>query len=443
MTATATASAPAPAFAAATNQVHAGYAPGVAQNTSITPIYQSASYEFADFATAREIFALRKTGNLYSRTGNPTNAVLEQRVATLDGGVGALATASGQSAVAIALLALVRTGQHIVASNRLYGGTVDLLGDTFADFGISATFVDPKDAAAWQDATTPHTRAWFIESVDNPTGSIPDLRSLAVAAHDLDIPLVVDNTIATPVLLRPLELGADVVVYSATKFLGGHGAALGGIVVDGGSFDFDANPSRWPQFTSPSARFGGITFTRDLPAGTSPYLAYARAKFAHDLGPTLAAHSAFLLLQGIETLGLRIRRQTESSLAVATALARHAKVSRVHYAGLPGHPDYDIMLRELGAAASVFSFDLAADDDEVGPFIDRLKLFSLAANIGDARSLVIHPATTTHSRYTPAQLKSAGISWTTVRLSIGLEDPADLLADLDQALHSVPEGATK
>ena len=429
--------------ATATDQVHAGYSPGVAQNTTIPPIYQSASYQFDNFEAAREIFALRKTGNLYSRTGTPTNVVLEQRVSTLDGGVGALSTASGQSAVAVALLALVRTGQHIVASNRLYGGTVDLLGDTFADFGITTTFVDPRDVDAWRAATTPETRAWFVETVDNPTGSIPDLHSLSSAAHDLDVPFVVDNTVATPVLLRAKEFGADVIVYSATKFLGGHGAALGGIIVDAGTFDFEASPERWLHLTTPSARFGGITFTRDLPAGVSPYLAYAKAKLAHDLGPTLAAHSAFLLLQGIETLSLRVARQTETSLVIATALAANPKVARVHFAGLPTHPDYELMRSQLGAAPSVFSFDLAASDDEVGPFIDRLRLFSLAANIGDARSLVMHPATTTHSRYTPAQLETAGISWTTVRLSIGLEDPGDLLADLEQALSAVTEGESK
>lgn len=421
----------------ATHQVHAGYVPGTPQNSSVVPIYQTAAYEFADFASARDIFALRKTGNLYSRTGNPTNAVLEARVATLDGGVGALATASGQSAVAIALLALVRTGQHIVASERLYGGTVDLLGDTFADFGIATSFVSPDDVGAWRAATTAQTRAWFIESVDNPTGSVPDLRALADAAHELDIPLVVDNTVATPVLLRAADLGADIIVYSATKFLGGHGAALGGIIVDAGTFDFRARPERWTQFTTPSERFGGITFADDLSEGSSAYLGYAKAKLAHDLGPSLPAHSAFLLLQGIETLELRVVRQTETAATLAASLAAHPAVSAVHYAGLPTHPDFERARLQLRAPASVFSFDLAADESEVGPFIDRLALFSLAANIGDARSLVVHPATTTHSRFTPAQLSAAGISQTTIRLSIGLEDPGDLWADLDQSLQQV------
>ena len=425
-------------WATATRQVHAGFVPGVAQNTSVVPIYQTAAYEFDGYETARDIFALRKTGNLYSRTANPTNTVLEKRVAALDGGVAALAVASGQAATTVALLALARTGDHIVASNRLYGGTVDLLGDTFADFGITTTFVDPSDVSAWIAATTDRTRAWFVESVDNPTGRVPELRVLADAAHERDVPLVVDNTV-TPSLLRPFDFGADVVVYSATKFLGGHGSALAGIVVDGGTFDFTVRPERWPQFTTPSSRFGGITFATDLPAGSSPYITYARVKYTHDLGPALSAHSAFLILQGIETLDLRIGRQTASALAIATALDTSPQVSAVHYAGLSSHPDHDRATRQLKAASSVFSFDLAAGEQEVGAFIDRLRLFSLAANIGDARSLVIHPATTTHSRFTPQQLQDAGFSRSTIRLSIGLEDPDDLVADLEQALAAVKE----
>ena len=423
-------------WSSATRQVRAGFEPGQRENTVTVPIYQSAAYEFESFEAAREIFALRKTGNLYSRTGNPTNAVLEKRVAALDGGIGALATASGQSAVAIALLALVRTGQHVVASSKLYGGTVDLLDDTFADFGIGVTFADPGDIAAWQAATTPQTRAWFVESIGNPTASLPDLRALAAAAHDLGLPLVVDNTIATPALLRPISLGADIVVYSATKFLGGHGSSLGGVIVDAGRFDFGANPDRWAQFTTRSERFG-ITFLTDIADG-SPYLAYAKAKLAHDLGPALSPFNAFLLLQGVETLDLRIARHTRSALAVAEHLAGHPAVAAVHHAGLPTHPDYEIGRRDFpDGTGSVFSFDLAAGEEQVGPFIDRLKLFTLAANLGDVRSLVVHPATTTHSRFTAAQRAAAGISLSTIRLSVGLEDPADLITDLDSALAGV------
>ena len=425
------------AWATATRQVRAGYEAGVPQNTVTVPIYQSAAYEFENFQAASDIFALRRAGNLYSRTGNPTNTVLEKRVAALDGGVAALATASGQSAVAVALLALVRTGQHVVASSKLYGGTVDLIGDTFADFGISSTFADPGDIEAWRAATTEATRAWFVESIGNPTASLPDLRALAEAAHALGIPLVVDNTVATPALLRPIDFGADIVVYSATKFLGGHGSSLGGVIVDAGSFDFGRSPevaARWPQFTSFSERFG-LTFWTDI--AVSPYLAYAKAKLAHDLGPALSPFNSFLLLQGVETLDLRMRRHTESALAVARHLAGHPAISVVHHAGLPAHPDHGVGLRDFPrGTGSVFAFDLA-DELSVGPFIDSLRLFTLAANLGDARSLVVHPATTTHSRFTAAQREAAGITLATIRLSIGLEDPADLINDLDAALAIV------
>lgn len=417
----------------ATRQVRAGYETGVPQNTVTVPIYQSAAYEFEDFATARDIFALRRTGNLYSRTGTPTNSVLEKRVAALDGGIAALATASGQSAVAVALLALLRTGQHVVASSKLYGGTVDLLGDTFADFGISATFVDPGDPDAWRSATTDATRAWFVESIGNPTASLPDLRALADAAHALGVPFVVDNTVATPALLRPIELGADIVVYSATKFLGGHGSSLGGVIVDAGRFDFGGH--RWPQFSQRSDRFG-LTFWTDIEV--SPYLAYAKAKLAHDLGPALSPFNAFLLLQGVETLDLRMRRHTESALAVAEHLAGHPGVSVVHHAGLPTHPDHEIGRRDFpNGTGSVFAFDLAAGEGAVERFVDSLQLFTLAANLGDVRSLVVHPATTTHSRFTAAQREAAGITLATIRLSIGLEDPADLIDDLDGAFAAV------
>jgi O-acetylhomoserine (thiol)-lyase len=425
-------------WAPSTQQVHAGYVSGVPQNTAVVPIYQSTAYEFESFEAAADIFALRTPGNLYSRTGNPTNAALERRVATLDGGVAALATASGQSAVAIALLALVKTGQHIVASDQLYGGTVDLLDDTFRDFGIDVTFVDARDATAWSDAVRPETRAFFVESIGNPVALVPDLDGIAAVAQANDVPLIVDNTIATPYLLKPLDFGADIVVYSATKFLGGHGTSLAGVIVDGGSFDFGARPERWVQFTAPSERFGGVVFWREFGAAKSAYLAYAKAKLSHDLGPALSPFNAFQILQGIETLDIRVRKETDSALEVARYLAGHPGVSAVHHPGLDGHPDAARARRYLPrGVGSVFSFDLAADPAQVGAFIDSLRLFKLVANIGDVRSLVVHPATTTHSRFTPAQRDKAGISLTTIRLSIGLEDPADLTADLAQALSLV------
>jgi O-acetylhomoserine (thiol)-lyase len=439
-------------WAAATTQIHAGYSAGVAQNTAVVPIYQSTAYEFASFRDAVDIFALRKTGNLYSRTGNPTNAALEARIAALDGGVGALATGSGQSAVALALLALVRTGQHIVASSQLYGGSVDLLEDTFTDFGITVSFVDPRDPDAWAAAVTDTTRAFFVESIGNPVASVPDLSALAAVAHARDIPLVVDNTIATPYLLRPIDFGADIVVYSATKFLGGHGNSLAGVIVDGGSFDFGARPERWTQFTTASARFGGIVFWEHFGRDTSAYLAYTKAKLSHDLGPALSPFNAFLILQGVETLDIRLQKQTDSAFDLARRLSAHPAVAHVHHPSLPGHPDHDRAAHYLPrGAGSVFAFDLrvpggAGADDQgdvadttiafVEAFIDNLALFSLVANIGDVRSLVVHPATTTHSRLTPSQRTAAGFSLATIRLSVGLESPADLWRDLDAALHA-------
>lgn len=422
----------------ATHQVQGGYTAGTLQNTAVVPIYQSAAFEFESFEAARDIFALRRPGNLYGRGGNPTAAVLEERVAALEGGAGAVATGSGQSAVAVALLTLVRTGQHIVASNGLYGGTVDLLTDTFAGFGIEVTLVDPLDTSAWEAAIRPETRAFFVESVGNPLATIPDLRLLAAIAHAHDVPLVVDNTVPTPVLLRPLEHGADVVVHSATKFLGGHGSSLAGVIVDGGTFDFGARPERWTQFTEPSTRFGGITFNDAFSAPRTPFLVLARAKLVHDLGPSLSPFNAFQIIQGLETLELRVRRHNDSALVLARHLATHPAVARVHHPGLAGHPQHDAAARLLpDGTGSVFSFDLAAGPAAVGPFIDSLRLFRLVANIGDARSLVIHPATTTHSRFTPEQFAAAGITASTIRLSVGLEDVRDLAGDLDRALDAV------
>ncbi|MET0989993.1 MAG: aminotransferase class I/II-fold pyridoxal phosphate-dependent enzyme [Glaciihabitans sp.] len=446
-------------WAAATTQIHAGYSAGVPQNKAVVPIYQSTAYEFASFTDAAEIFALRKTGNLYSRTGNPTNAALEARIAALDGGVAALATGSGQSAVALALLALVRTGQHIVASSQLYGGSVDLLEDTFADFGITVSFVDPRDPDAWAAAVTEHTRAFFVESIGNPVASVPDLSALARVAHARDIPLVVDNTIATPYLLRPIDVGADIVVYSATKFLGGHGNSLAGVIVDGGSFDFGAHPERWTQFTTASARFGGIVFWEHFARDASAYLAYTKVKLSHDLGPALSPFNAFLILQGVETLDIRLQKQSDTAFDLARRLSAHPAVARVHHPSLPGHPDHERAAHYLPrGAGSVFAFDLDTGDTSTEPtsqgddtdatiarvaaFIDSLSLFKLVANIGDVRSLVVHPATTTHSRLTPAQRAAAGFSLSTVRLSVGLESPVDLWADLEAALDAHAASST-
>ncbi|WOF23498.1 PLP-dependent transferase [Microbacterium betulae] len=422
----------------ATRQIRAGSVPAITPNPVVTPIYQTAAYEFASWEAARDIFALRRQGNLYSRTGNPTQTVLEQRVAALDGGVAALATASGQSSVAIALLALAAPGGHIVAGSGLYGGTVDLLTDTFADFGIDATLVDQDDPAAWRTAVRPETRAFLLESIGNPTAAIPDIAAVADTAHDAGVPLVVDNTIATPALLRPKEHGADVVVYSATKYLGGHGSSLGGLIVDLGTFDYGAEPARWPQFTEPYRRVGDVVLWQRFGREGSAFIVYAKTKLAHDLGPALSPFNAHELLTGIETLDLRVRRQSESAAAIARHLDGHPAVSRVHHPAASGSPYGALAARYLPDGVSgVFSFDLVAGAEAVPGFVDALETFTLAANIGDARSLVIHPSTTTHSHLDDGQLALAGFSRATVRLSVGLEDPADLVADLDRALATV------
>jgi O-acetylhomoserine (thiol)-lyase len=424
----------------ATSAVRAGYQPGVAQNTAVPPIYQSVAYDFGSFEAARDIFSLRRKGNLYSRTGNPTQAVFEQRMAELDGGVAALATGSGQSAVAVSLLTLVKHGQHIVAARQLYGGTVDLLTDTFADFGIEVTLVDQDDLGAWRAAARPETRAFFAETIGNPVASVLDVQAVADVAHEVGVPLIVDNTIATPYLQRPGDFGADIVVYSATKFIGGHGTSLGGVIVDLGTFDYGADPQRWPQFTKPYKRVGDIVLWEEFGRDRSAYLVYAKTKVVHDLGPALSPFNSFQLLQGLETLDLRLERQVRSATLIAEFLDAHPAVSHVNYPGLESNQWYTAAQRYLPKGpGSVFSFDLSIDESLVGKFVDSLQLFAIVANIGDARSLVVHPATTTHSHLSDEQLEQAGFGYHTIRLSIGLETTADLVEDLRISLDALLE----
>jgi O-acetylhomoserine (thiol)-lyase len=433
------------ATAQATAQVHAGYTPGAPQNSVVPPIHQTTAYQFASLADARDLFALRKPGNLYSRNASPTQLVFEERVAALEGGRAAAAVASGQAAVAVTLLALAKQGEHIVAARQLYGGTVDLLQDTFADWGIDVTFVDQDDLAAWRDAIRPATRALFAESISNPTAQVLDIRAVADVAHAARVPFIVDNTVATPVLLRPGDHGADLVVHSATKYLGGHGNSMGGVVVDIGSFDFGADPGRWPQLTQPYSRVSDtVLWDRFGPQGQA-FVSLIKTKYVHDLGPSLSPFNAFQLLQGIETLDLRMARHSASALEVARALAGHPRVTRVHHPGLADSPWQDAAARYLPrGAASVFSFDIESTGDgqldwrNVAAVIDSLRLVKLVANIGDVRSLVAHPASMTHSHLTDAQLAEAHISRTTIRLSVGLEDPADIIADLVSALEETP-----
>lgn len=440
----------APAFA--TLQVQAGYAPDVPQNTAIPPIYQSNAYEFASLKDAADVFALRTLGNVYSRNANPTQAVLEERVARLEGGTAAVAVASGQAASAAAILALARAGDHIVAARQLYGGTIDLLTDSLGDLGVSVTYVDQDDLDGWRSAAGPRTRAFFAESVTNPLATVLDVGAVADAAHEAGVPLIVDNTVATPYLLRPGDHGADIVVHSATKYLGGHGTALGGIVVDIGSFDFGADPARWPQLTERSPRFGDLVLWDRFGAEGLALAVYIKTKYVHDFGPTLSAWGAFQLLQGIETLDLRMRRHSDTALQVARFLAEHPAVGRVHHPGLESSPWHEVAARLLPrGTSSVFAFDLAGsgdpalDERRVAEVVDGLRTIRLVANIGDARSLVNHPASMTHSHLTAGQLAEAGISPTTIRLSIGLEDPDDIIADLTRSLDAAyaahPEAA--
>lgn len=425
-----------------TQQVQGGYTPGVPQNSAVPPIYQTAAYEFASLADAANLFALRQNGNLYSRNASPTQQVLEERVAGLEGGASAVAVASGQAAVAVTLMALAGRGGHIVSANQLYGGTVDLFQDTFDDFGIEVTFVDQDDADAWRDAIRPTTRALFAESVANPIAQVLDFRLVADIAHAAGVPLVIDNTVGTPYLIRPGEHGADFVVHSATKFLSGHGTSLGGVVVDQGSFDFGAQPDRWPQFTAPYSRFGELVLWERFGIGQA-FAALVKSKYVHDLGPSLSPFNAWQILQGIETLDLRVARQSATALTIAEHLAQHPKVTAVHHPGLEGNRWHALAERYLPRGVpSVLSFDLAGVEDagaqaRVAQVVDSLEIFRLVANIGDARSLVSHPASMTHSHLNAAQRAAAGISLNTIRLSAGLEDPADLIADLDRALSRI------
>ncbi|GAA1697937.1 PLP-dependent transferase [Microbacterium sediminicola] len=428
----------------ATAQVQAGYTPGVPQNTAVTPIYQSNGYEFPSLAHARDVFALRQMGNVYSRNANPTQAVFEKRVAALEGGRAAVAVSSGQAAAAAAILALASAGHHIVAARQLYGGTVDLLSDSLGTLGIEVTYVDQDDPDAWRRAVRPETRAFFAETITNPLATVLDIRAVADLAHEAGVPLVVDNTVASPYLVRPGEHGADIVIHSATKYIGGHGVALGGIVVDIGSFDFGADPEKWPQFTTPYDRFGDLVLWDRFADEGLALIVYIKTRFIHDFGTTLPAWSSFQFLQGLETLDMRMQRHSESALAVARFLNAHPEVERVWHPGLSSSPWHGLAQRYLPrGASSVFSFDLATtgdpvrDDERVTAVIDGLRLIHLVANIGDARSMVNHPASMTHYHLTADQLRAAQISPRTIRLSIGLEDPTDLIADLAHALAAL------
>lgn len=419
-----------------TKQVHAGQeTPDPATDARAVPIYQTTSYVFRDCAHAEARFSLTDAGNIYGRLTNPTQDVFERRMAALEGGVAALAVASGAAAVTYAIQNLARSGDHIVAARNLYGGTYNLLAHTLPEYGIRTTFVDPDEPGAIARAIRPETRAVFAETLGNPNCTLIDLESAAGEAHAAGVPLLVDNTFATPYLFRPLEHGADIVIHSATKFIGGHGTSLGGVIVDGGAFDWGAS-GRFPGLTEPSASYHGISFTGA--AGPAAFATRVRAVLLRDMGAAISPFNAFLLLQGLETLSLRVERHVSNALDVVTHLSRHPKVSAVHHPAIPENPGHALYKRYFpSGAGSIFTFDIRGGRDEARAFIDRLRLFSLLANVADAKSLVIHPASTTHSQLTDAELAGQGIGPNTVRLSIGIENIRDIIADLEQALQGV------
>ncbi|MEU3121989.1 bifunctional o-acetylhomoserine/o-acetylserine sulfhydrylase [Streptomyces albidoflavus] len=425
-----------PAWSFETRQIHAGAVPDPATGARAVPIYQTTSFVFDDTRHAAGLFSLAEPGNIYTRIHNPTQDVLEQRVAALEGGVAAVALASGQAAETLALLTLAGAGDHLVSSTSLYGGTYNLLRHTLPRLGIEVTFVDdPDDLDAWRAAIRPTTKAVFAESLGNPRGNVLDIRGVADIAHEAGVPLVVDNTVPTPYLLRPAEHGADIVVHSATKFLGGHGTTLGGVVVDAGSFDFGAHSERFPDFTAPDPSYHGLRYWPDL--GPGAFAVKLRVQLLRDLGPALSPHSAFLLLQGIETLSLRLEWHTANALALAEWLQARDEVAVVHHPGLSSSPWYEAGQRYLPrGAGAVVSFELR-DGVEAGKrFVDAVSLFSHLANIGDVRSLIIHPASTTHSQLDEEQLAATGTAPGLVRLSVGLEHLDDLKADLETGFRA-------
>ncbi len=412
--------------------LHAGQAPDVATGCRAVPIYASTSFCFDDSEHAASLFNMERAGHVYSRISNPTVAVLEERVAALEQGVGAIATASGQAALHLAIVTLMGAGGHIVASRALYGGSHNLLAYTLKRFGIETSFVDPRALDAWRGAIRPDTRLLFGETLGNPGLDVLDVPAVAALAHEHRLPLLVDSTFTTPYLMQPVALGADLVYHSATKFIGGHGVAIGGVLVDGGSFDWQAS-GKFDLLTRPYEGFHGMVFADE--STVAPFLLRARREGLRDFGACMAAHTAFLLLQGLETLPLRMARHVENTRKVVAFLAAHPLIASVAYPELPSHPDQQLAQRLLPkGCGAVFSFDLKGSRAAGRKFVESLQVFSHLANVGDAKSLVIHPASTTHFRVPDAELAAAGITQGTIRLSIGLEDPADLIDDLGRAL---------
>ena len=419
-----------------TLQLHVGQEqPDPATDARAVPIYQTTSYVFRDCQHAADRFGLADAGNIYGRLTNSTQDVFEKRMAALEGGAAALGVASGAAAITYTFQNLAQTGDHIVASKYIYGGSYNLLEHTLPTQGIATTFIDPDEEGAWEAAIQENTKALFVESIGNPGANLVDLEKVAEIAHRHGIVLVVDSTFATPYLLRPFAYGADIVVHSATKFIGGHGTALGGVIIDGGRFDWEAS-GKYPQLTEPDPSYHGVIFTKA--AGEAAFVTRIRAVLLRDMGATIAPLHAFLFLQGIETLSLRVERHVQNALKVVEYLEKHPKVERVNHPALPGSRYHGLYQRYFPkGGASIFTFEIKGGEEEDRSFIDHLQIFSLLANVADVKSLVIHPASTTHSQMTEGELKASGIQKNTIRLSIGTEHIDDIIEDLEQAFQAV------
>ena len=419
-----------------TLQLHVGQEqPDPATDARAVPIYQTTSYVFRNSAHAAARFGLADAGNIYGRLTNSTQDVLEKRIAALEGGVAALATASGAAAITYAIQALAGAGEHIVAQKTIYGGTYNLLAHTLPQYGISTTFVDAHDLAEVENAIQDNTKAIYLETLGNPNSDIPDIDAIAAIAHKHGLPLVIDNTFGTPYLIRPLEHGADIVVHSATKFIGGHGTSLGGIIVDGGTFDWKAS-GKYAPIAEPNPSYHGVSFVDA--AGPAAFVTYIRAILLRDTGATISPFNAFLLLQGVETLSLRLDRHVGNTKKVVEFLKNHPQVEKVNHPSLPDHPDHALYEKYFpNGGASIFTFDIKGGQAEAHKFIDNLTIFSLLANVADVKSLVIHPATTTHSQLSEAELEDQVIHQNTIRLSIGTEHIDDIIADLEQGFAAV------
>ncbi|CAM2168086.1 O-acetyl-L-homoserine sulfhydrylase [Burkholderia cepacia] len=416
--------------------VHGGYRPDPTTRAVAVPIYQTVAYAFDDTQHGADLFDLKVQGNIYTRIMNPTTDVLEQRIAALEGGIGALALASGQSAVTYAIQTIAEAGDNIVSASSLYGGTYNLFAHTLPQYGITTRFADPRDPASFEPLIDARTKAIFAESVGNPLGNVTDIAALAAVAHRHGIPLIVDNTVPSPYLLRPFEHGADIVVHSLTKYLGGHGTSLGGAIVDSGKFPWAEHADRFKRLNEPDVSYHGVVYTEAF--GPAAYIGRARVVPLRNMGAAISPFNAFQILQGIETLALRVERISDNALKIAQHLARHEQVEWVNYAGLPDHPDHPLVARYLsGRAPGILTFGVKGGRDGGAKFQDALKLFTRLVNIGDTKSLATHPASTTHRQLSPAELAKAGVKEETVRLSIGIEHIDDLLADLDQALAQV------